>query len=449
MTELTNEEEEEETFCILDVSYLRYNIPHPPKCECNINEVLDVTLSTINTHQNRFRKEAFALLAANRLFIEAIIEDLFWLVQTRIFHPEDKKEIKHLVKKIGYLWGHFCYPFEADTKLNPTVREIFFDCIPYFYTQAIQHIYIKMSHGNPSTTSKHFRLTVCSHVVSIFTSINRLESQLEEKLGSFFEKAPPTEEFDNEKEQKTDEENFKTSLIPEEDVSTLIEMQRRKRPKNYHWSMSGMSPLISSSTNRRTLPYEYDSKILIQYPANGEADWTTQLPPLLPPAVNVNSQDLTIDNYDPMKEPRSLLQRSRRPFLANQLKTLKAKFRRELKKQEDIHQKIETSNKELKKAILVSKNADIDVFLKDLRQLQLENKRNQTPELVMVERSKLSKDGNDSKSSFSKVSAYMANRNANEQAIVEMDDESKIQERNKDEIVLFDPTVYMTLEPNF
>lgn len=442
-------EEEEEQCCILDVSYLRYNIQRPQKCGCSIKEVLDTTYSTILSHQNRHREEAYALLVANRPFFECIIEDLFWLVHMRIFHPDCQKEIRFLVKKLGSLWGHFCYPFETDTRLNSTVRDNFFGCIPYFYTQAIQHMYIKISHGNPSTTSKHFRLTVCSHVVVVFTSINLLESQLEEKLGSFFEKAPPTEEFDHENEQTKDDENSKTTLIPTEDISTLIEMQRRKRPKNYHWSMSGMSPLISSSTKRRTLPYEYDSKILIQYPADGESDWTTQLPPLLPPAVNIEHHDLSIENYDPKKEPRSLLQRSRRPFLSNRLTTLKAQFNKELKKQEDIHKKIETSNKELKKAILVSKKADIDAFLRDLRQLQLENKRNTTPELVMVERSKLSKNANASKSSFSRVSALMANKNAYEQAIVEKDDESHIQERVKDEIVLFDPTVYMTLEPNF
>lgn len=442
------EEEEEELYCLLDVSFLQYNIKRPPKCFCNLEEITDYTLSTIQLHQDRHRNEAFALLASSKTTIEEIMEDLFWLVQMRIFHSECRKDIKFLTKKVGDLWRHFSYPFVADAKLSPTVRDHFFDCIPYFFTQAIQHIYIKISHGNPSTTSKNFRITVCSHVVTIFTSIHHLESQLEEKLGSFFEKAPPTEEFEQEHGKNKNEEKVKTTLIPTEDISTLIEMQRRKRPKNYHWSMSGMSPLVSSSTNRKTLPYEYDSKILVQYPADGESDWTTQLPPLLPPAVTTNPQNMLIDNYDPMKEPRSLLQRSRRPFLATKITTLKAKFNKELKKQENIHQKIETSNRELKKAILVSKKADINVFLRDLRQLQLENKRNQTPELVHVERNDSSK-GISSSSSFTNVSAYMANRNASEQAILEKDDEFQSHQKDKDDLPLFDPTVYMTLEKNF
>ncbi|OHT09930.1 hypothetical protein TRFO_21015 [Tritrichomonas foetus] len=453
------EDEEKRNYELVDVSIYKYDINEPPSIECDVKEVLDYTYSTISLRKGKKKRGAFALFKANRPFIEGIFNDVFWLTHLNLFYPTSTREMKFITKKIGKIWEQFCFPFETDTKLDPDIREIFFDAIPYFFTQSIQHTYIKLSHGNPNTTSKQFRLKVCSIVVIIFTSIHRIDSLLEERLGSFFEKAPPTDAYDNIIEPKKDDDNEEIStMIPYEDLSTLIEMTRRKRPINSRWNMSGMSSLISSATNRKTLPYEHDSRILVQYPPENDADWV-KLPPLLPPQPKNEKIDLTIDKYDPMKEPRSLLQRSRRPFLASHITYLKSQFQKEQRKQLKIHAKIHNNNMEMRKALLETNKADVNAFLEDLRELQLENKRNETPELVVLDENdntikayknfRPDSPGPSSERENKLPSSLIANRKANDQK--EIEEKAKVKNDNsiEDMVPLFDPTIHLKLDANF
>lgn len=443
-------DEEGET-CLLDVSYLKYSPKKPPKLCCNLSEILDTTYSAFKLNHGKLGRNAYSLFVSNRQFFEDLFLPLFWLTHTMIYHPDSKKDIQHLKQTIGTSWGHFCFPFETDRKLNPQIRDIFFDAIPYFYTQAIQHAYIKLSHGNPEITAKHFRMKICSTLVFLFTSINRVESHIDKRLRTFFEKPPPAEEFD--REIPKPEEPVKSTFIPKEDLSTLIEVQRRKKPRSTHWDLSGISPFISASTNRRKLPYEHDQEILIQYPPEDETEWTTKLPPLLPPEITTQVKDMSIDKYNPNNETRSLLQRSRRPFLANQIAVLKNQFAKEQKKQEYINSKIHQSNKEMRDALLVHKTADLDAFLKDLRQLQLENKRNETPELVPVEIPDFDDDDEwdqrkinmNHSARVTNVSTLTANRKASEQALEDSASNNSDFEKGGG-IRLFDPSFYMTFD---
>ena len=455
----SHEEEEEETILSVDVSILHYNPKNPANIDCDIKGIFDFTYSAILLHNGFIKKGAYELLLKNRNFFEAHVELVFWITHLKIFFPNSKRYINDLTKKLGLSWGKFCFPFETNKKLIPPVRELFFKSVPYFYTQIVQHIYIKISHGSPTTTSKDFRLTVCSLVVTLFTSIQLLDSQLEEILGSFFEKAPPIDLRGNVIEPKKENtEEDETTLLPTEDLSTLIETQRKHRLKKGHWNLSGISSLISVSANRKTLPFEHDSKVMIEYPEGGKSDIITKLPPLLPPSAEQLAQaaaENSGEKYDPNNESRSLLQRSRRPFLASEIVDIKTRFQKQRKKQMMIDHRIRSNNSELRKALLETNRADIDCFLRDLRILQLENKRNVTPDLVMFDQNddsmKVFKNYRLEKTAPSTPrtnAKRMRKMKKEKQKFLEQDDSDSFDEKDESKIPLFDPNIYIKFETN-
>lgn len=65
---------------------------------------------------------------------------------------------------------------------------------------------------------------------------------------------------------------------------------------------------------RELLPNEVDARIEITAPPDGEKDWTTNLPELLPDLSIYRRGKLSREDYNPMKEPRSILHRARRPY---------------------------------------------------------------------------------------------------------------------------------------
>jgi hypothetical protein len=119
--------------------------------------------------------------------------------------------------------------------------------------------------------------------------------------------------------------------------------------------------------------------MVVQYPKDGEADWTTDLPPLLPVDKNV-AASLTFESYDPSTETRSLLYRSRRPMLCEDYFKMKASF--ETASQSSF-EKLKVAEKTLNQMKDFAKEAPLSVlkkFCADIRNLQLERKWNESPE---------------------------------------------------------------------
>ncbi|OHS92883.1 hypothetical protein TRFO_12261 [Tritrichomonas foetus] len=291
-----------------------------------------------------------------------------------------KKKAEELQVEVGTAWGRFLFPFETNNSLSSSLRDAFVNCIPYFYTQTIQHLFILLLDGSPPTAFRPFRMKICATLVKIFTQIEPLESLLLINLGFYFKTSPQVDLSSSSEPEKQKFEEPSTTFLPEENLDTLIEMPHRKRPINKSWNISGISNLVSESTHRKSVPYEHNSKIVIQYPKDGEKDWTNELPPLLPeqksPAALYKK-----DSYDPNKETRSLLYRSRRPEIIFDYNKMKKEFaQKTIQRQKEINDKkyefAAIEKKIRKKPLIVLKK-----FTDDLRTLQLERKWNETPEL--------------------------------------------------------------------
>ena len=118
-----------------------------------------------------------------------------------------------------------------------------------------------------------------------------------------------------------------------------------------------------------------------------------------------------------------------------------------------IDHRIRSNNSELRKALLETNRADIDCFLKDLRILQLENKRNVTPDLVMFDQNddsmKVFKNYRLEKTAPSTPrtnAKRMRKMKKEKQKFLEQDDSDSFDEKDESKIPLFDPNIYIKFE---
>jgi hypothetical protein len=243
-------------------------------------------------------------------------------------------------------------------------------------TQCIQHIFVLISKGLPETTTRDFRMLVCATLVKLFTMIDPLESLLQSKLASYFLRPP---QVDIVAAQPATQSVHTRTLLPVEDLHSLIEIPRRKRPRSSVWTISAISTLVSASTHRRMVPFEHNSSIVVQYPKDGESDWTTDLPPLLP-AQSAEARQLTFEDYDPAKDSRSLLYRSRRPALCDDYFGMRREFEAENDRARERLDKGKAAFGEMKETVMKSPILVLKKFCEDIRVLQLERKWNESPE---------------------------------------------------------------------
>lgn len=352
-----------------DLSELQYSPWDIKNVNLHLDEVLPHTVSTIRVAppvQEFYQEKAE--------FVQDFIPSVFWLVQTQLCHPELRRELKSLKYECGKKWAKFLFPLEVSRIIDKKMRDEFIQSFPFYAAQAIQHMCILVTRSNMKTVDKDFRIKICRVIVPLFTGITPLDSQLDEIMCEYFQKLPPVE-F-REEAQEAPAEKIEI-LLPIEDTKTLTEMQRRKRPRNTEWNMSGISPLIAYATGYRSVPFEHDAHIVVQYPAGNEEDWTTKLPPLLPPPEPQRGE-----KYNPTAESRSLLHRSRRPHLCDSIQDKHQaleNLQHENKIRQDQHVKeVQTKMQQVLDADPTTKQK----FMEQLRALQLDRKHFETPDIA-------------------------------------------------------------------
>ncbi|EAY20838.1 hypothetical protein TVAG_436620 [Trichomonas vaginalis G3] len=417
----------DDEICVLDIKNLR-----PQNGNLHVSEAFDESLQEIKP--DNFSRMAKNFYSANKDFLVKLLTELFWLIQVTLY-PGDPAQLEKYQKSVGKLWTNFIFPLETHNK----DRDFFFDSFPYFATQTIQRLYINLSHANPETTNGTFRLKLCSTIVRLFTSMTPLESQLGNNLTRYFSKPPEAyiEDTDSNREpeildtkESTDADDIITDVkLPVEDLKTLTKMQRRKRPISKQINMAGVSSLISAATNHRSVPFEHDAQIVIQYPKN-ELDWTINLPPLLPPPrpplpTGVNDRARRTREYNPMAEPRSYLHRSLRPNICDSITEMKNSFETESNFRLEHQQKLELDLKEMKNRLMSADKATKDKFISDLRALQMARKRNETPE-IPEEKVKVNVNQNQQQP----VSVVTSARNEKEQMNDDVDKAEKEEAKN-------------------
>lgn len=336
----------------------------------------EIPSELLNTRKPPIAKQVCTLLKNNMWMMKELIVPLFWIAQLTFTFPDQTTDIQDLECKIAQMYREFCYPLQTNLQHSGKVVDRFFYCLPYFFTQAIQDIFIRVFRGNPFCMDRDFRMKLCSLLVELFTGVKPTDSLLKSRLSFYFTRPPEADVPDL---SLAENNNCKTVLIPTEDLDTLISMPKRNRPVEYPLKVASISPLISKGLKRNTIPFTHDTNLTITIPKNGETDWTTDLPPLL---NQVSDQNVIVDiaKYDPQKETRSLLHRSRRPHVLLDFQKGKGEY---LQHQKERQHKLEVEQYEVelrKKRVRKKDPLILDTWIKDLAKLQNEKKHGDTPE---------------------------------------------------------------------
>ena len=380
---LGNEEVEDEQ-CFTEFNYIPLDL-----FVYDIDDVVKETYSRLVIPRDKCGQQAVKILESNSAFAKKIIPPCVFLVHYTLFLPDQVAECKKYKLETGKIWENFLFIFNCDQKVPLNVRNSFLDIFPYFIAQAIQIVYRIISH-NPDAERHDNLLSICSIVLTLFCTPSRFPSIISDKIYTYLNESMRSEPAKPQSAEVVDDV-IKKVRLPIEDVNSLPETEHRIRPKSYKFNMSSISPLLSASTNRTLVPFENATNIVVQYPKNGEEDWTVNLPPLLPPieSSTTNAQtgrDLNDRSYDPSREPRSLLHRSRRPDICRKVEELKETL--SVNEETNIQKlnKIKKDMDNLKTRLNSSDHHIKNKFIHDLRALQINRKRNETPEIPEIEK---------------------------------------------------------------
>lgn len=315
----------------IDPRHFSYDSKNQPSQKPLIDEAFMDSLATTLLKNTSTGRKLIYLFESNREFFVDMMESLFWVTHITMHEPYNVTDLTHLLEKCGKQWVHFLFPIQTRTTANPIYDE-FVRIFPFFTTQVFHYTFLKLSNGHKFTRSREFRASICSVLIHLFTTIDPIPSLVENEMMKLFHRLPQADVPDCPVVRTTE-----SLTLPVEDLTTLKECERRERAIGVKWKISGVSPIIAAGTGRASVPYEPDNTITLQYPKAGEHAWTTDLPPLMPPKHSL-TPDLRKSNYNPMKEPRSLLARSRRTDTMERLKQMKAsqkKMEEQLKKDRD------------------------------------------------------------------------------------------------------------------
>lgn len=269
------------------------------------------------------------------------------------------------------------FPLQTEFNYKPKQIDAFLDCFPYFTTQVLQQVFILASEGNPITARKEFRMKLCREIVIYFTKMPILDSLMLSTLTRYFSKPPPADIPD--KILYPPPVNERTSvLVPTEDLKTLIDLDQRVLPVPFVFKATELSPAMQASSKHALVPGALQTEIAIEIPRNSASDWTTNLPELLPEPGTAQQAAATADSYDPMRETRSLVHRSRRPGIVADYQTRRHEFvasagrhdRRIVRAQRELNMNIARA--------YVCRPATLDRLCAEIKRLRDENKREDT-----------------------------------------------------------------------
>ena len=367
-------------FVFKELDQLPYDPQNP---ENYVKEHLTVAMnnafSTINLHTKRLKPVYEALLnEKDSLF--RIFLSTFWITHFKMHKPDETEIIEKYMTDLSSAWVTLLYPMYCNFKnMNADkIPGLIAFVMPYFATQVLQETFILLSEGNPITAKKDFRMRLCKLQLELFTSCPILDSLMQERLTSLFSK-PPSVDIPDRILNPPPAKKAVSVLIPKEDIDELVEIEHRIRPLNKKFKIASLSSLVSKAIKQDSMPYLFNVSVGIQVPKNGAADWTTNLPSLLPDPKTTRNINAKVEDYDPNIETRSLIHRSRRSdILSNYQQT-----RDEYVLKSMVHdEKIFRFRKDLELNIAktcVCEPETIEAFVSDLQRLHRLGKKDQSP----------------------------------------------------------------------
>lgn len=308
--------------------------------------------------------------------IKELCLSFFWRYHYSSYRKEDGCNAE-FTKEASSKWCAFLFPLHTDFVFPEKVISEFLSSFPYFVCQFIHHIYMHIACQCYDVFTISFRMDICKETIKYFSSLDIIDTLLSETITHYFPEILSPDYHLFVPERKKEEESLQSVLIPKEDPTKVADVEFRTKPTKVSFHISGVSPVVSSSVSKKVIPFSPDSKIAFLYPKNGSSDWTTNLPSLLPdPQRTLHDPE----NFDPSNDPHSYIHRARRPDAVSNYQNIKDEY---FKVERNRHKKYSRVRDDIKFSVLkikVCQPETLSSFVSDLRKLQLDNKREETPD---------------------------------------------------------------------
>lgn len=218
--------------------------------------------------------------------ISALIDPLFTDVHGLFFNAAIRKDSPP-TSQLRDLWNT-CYGEIYVAVKNKKYVDSFLDALPYVLTYSIIMIYTSLP--TPLGLAPPSRIDISRRIVFLFTSIQMLDSQLESEMTKYFGE-------EEELQAAARRPSSPPVLIPVEDISDLVDLERRPRNRPLRFDMNSRSPISKVKSKLRV-----DLKFM--YPKHGEKTFREDLKPF-------TQKPKRPDDLTPDLDTKSLLMRAR------------------------------------------------------------------------------------------------------------------------------------------
>ena len=235
---------------------------------------------------NKFERACRRLLRENGEYIIPLIDPLFVEIHGYLFSAS----IRHNsppTPEICSLWNT-CYGEIYVRIENKKFLDKVLDVLPYVLSHSIMLLYYRLP--TPLGICPPARVDVARRIVFLFSSIEMLDTQLEAQMTRYFGREECLPAVPTGPEQPP-------VLIPVEDITGLVDIERRPLPKQKAFGINGRSPL---SGVRHLGRKEYK----FTYPVNGERTFHEDL-------KHFSQKPKPPDDMTPDLDTKSLLMRAR------------------------------------------------------------------------------------------------------------------------------------------
>ena len=149
---MLNSSSDEEEIPIISPEEIQYEQINPD--DLNVSNVFEQIIRSMDNMKNDTGKKVIAIFELNRAKIEEFIQQMFFYVHLSLYQSTEVKHIQNKLHDLSKQWTQFHYELEFEQKLEQKVYDRLSHCFPYFFTQAIQTIYVNITRGNPITLEK-------------------------------------------------------------------------------------------------------------------------------------------------------------------------------------------------------------------------------------------------------------------------------------------------------
>lgn len=258
---MINEEEEEEEDQIIDIFKLtEIDAEADPWTYLDresFSESYEATLYELRLGTSNSQKSVRTMLEIHKENIQNISIPLFEDIHELAYECSismDSPAPNDLVD----LWHTFYSALFARTKHKKNAY-YFLDILPFVLTYSIEYVYIHLP--TPLGLVPPPRVVLAKRIVYLLTSVMPLDSYLDEKMTKYFGPVNDLRPI-----ARRPDLFPKTILLPVEDMTGLVDLERRPHDLVQKWSMNSVSPI---SHKKRPIS-KYDQRIEFLYPRNGE-----------------------------------------------------------------------------------------------------------------------------------------------------------------------------------